>query len=112
MKNKRFTINDGQATITLNVGLTLEGVVHKDVVMNEATVADILDAENDADVSKPLNFSAQLMLRQLVSIGTFTGPFTFGMIGRLKPNDFSLLRSAQAELGNMGEYEPADSATS
>lgn len=102
-----FEFKDGCVVGELKHGMSIEGVVQKHFVMREAMVADLLSAEMEADVSKPLNFSAQLMLLQLVSIGSFKGPFTEGMIRRLRTADWRLLRAAQAEVEGLGEDEAA-----
>lgn len=101
-----FTFAAGRVSGTLRVGLSINGVLQSDFEMREATVDDLLDAELEADVTKPLNFNAQLMVRQLVRIGSFEGPFTVGMIRRLKPVDWRILRAAQSEVDDLGEGEP------
>lgn len=107
-----FVIMDGRVTGPLRHGFMINGVVHKTFTLREATVDDLLDAELEAEVSKPLNFNAQLLARQLVLVGTFEGPFTVGMIRRLKPADWRILRAAQSEVDNMGEDEPASAPAS
>lgn len=102
-----FEFRDGCVEGSLKHGLSIEGVLHKDFVLREATVEDMLDAEHEADVIKPLNFNAQMMARQLVSVGSFKGPFTINMIRRLKPTDWRILRAAQSEVDALGEEEPA-----
>lgn len=101
-----FTFADGRVSGTLRVGLSVNGVLHRDFEVREATVDDLLDAELEADVTKPLNFNAQLMVRQLVRVGSFEGPFTVGMIRRLKPIDWRILRAAQSEIDALGEGAP------
>ena len=98
-----FSFANGHVFGTLKVGMSINGIVHTDFELREAMVDDLLDAENEADVTKPLNFNAQLMVRQLVKVGTFEGPFTVGMIRRLKPTDWRILRAAQSEVDDMGE---------
>ena len=107
-----FEFKDGTVIGELKHGLIIEGVTHKSFTLREAMVDDLLDAEMEADVTKPLNFSAQLMALQLVSIGSFTGPFTIGMIRRLKPADWRILRAAQAEVDRLGEAAPASTPAS
>lgn len=107
-----FVCNDGRVTGPLRHGMTIEGVQHKTFELREATVDDLLDAENEADVTKPLNFNAQLMVRQLVRVGSYEGPFTLNMIRRLKPVDWRILRAAQSEVDDMGEGEQASEAAS
>jgi len=86
-------------------GLVIDGVTHRDFELREASVGDMFDAEIDADVTRPLTFNGQMLLRQLVSIGTFKGPFTMNMLRGLKPADYRALRAKQMELDAMGEAE-------
>lgn len=90
---------------TFTHGLKVDESMQKEYELREATVEDMLDAEMEAGVDTPLNFSAQMLVRQLVSIGTFNGPFTIGMIKKLKPMDFRKLRTTQMELDALGEAE-------
>lgn len=107
-----FVIGDGKITGPLKVGFSVNGVLHKDFELREAMVDDLLDAENEADITKPLNFNAQLLVRQLVRVGSYTGPFTVGMIRRLKPADWRILRAAQSEVDALGEGDPASAPAS
>lgn len=107
-----FTMVDGRISGPLRHGFEIAGVKHKDFEMREATVDDLLDSELEADVTNPLNFSAQLLVRQLVRVGSYNGPFTLTMIRRLKPVDWRLLRAAQAEVDDQGEDEPVSAPAS
>lgn len=93
---------------TLPHGLQIDGTLHTEFEMREASVGDMFDAEGDADVTRPLAFNGQMMLRQLVRIGTFTGPFTVGMLRRLKTADYRALRAKQMELDSEGESGGGD----
>lgn len=86
-------------------GLVIDGVTHRNFEMREANVGDMLDAEFEADVNRPIAFNGQMMLRQLVCVGTFSGPFTMGMLRGLKPADYRALRAKQMELDMQGEAE-------
>jgi phage FluMu protein gp41 len=107
-----FEFDGGFVIGSLKHGLSLEGVVQKTFKMRDSTVDDLLSAEGEADVDKPLNFNSQLMARQLVSVGSFEGPFTMNMIRRLKKHDWRILRAAQTELDTQGEAEPASEKAS
>lgn len=107
-----FKIVDGVLFGSLLHGFEIGGVKHKDFLMREAMVDDLLDAELVADVGRPLNFNAELMSRQLIKVGSFEGPFTVNMIRRLKTPDWRLLRAAQAEIDDQGEDEPASEPAS
>lgn len=102
-----FVFKEGCIFGPLKVGFNIQGVLHKDFQMREALVDDLLDAEQVVDLAKPLNFNAELMARQLVKVGSFEGPFTVGMLRRLKPVDWRILRAAQTEIDLMGEAESA-----
>lgn len=90
-------------------GLVIDGVAHSEFELRESTVEDMLDAELESGVHTPLNFNAQMLLRQLTKVSNkdstavFTGPFTIGMIRRLKPVDFRMLRAKQQEIDALGE---------
>lgn len=107
-----FVIKDGKVFGSLRHGFVIAEVTHKDFILREATVDDLLDAELAVDVSRPLNFNAELMSRQLVKVGSFEGPFTVNMIRRLKTLDWRLLRAAQTEIDDQGEGEPASAPAS
>ena len=99
-----FVCKDGCISGPLKVGIKIEGNLHKTFEMREALLDDLLDAENEVDVTKPLNFNAELVARQLIKVGSYEGPFTVGMLrGRMKPADWRILRAAQTELDLMGE---------
>ena len=102
-----YVIENGVARGTLVAGIVIGGQSAKNFELREYTVEDMLDAESEASVMQPLNFNAQLMVRQLVRLGDFTGPFTLGMVKRLKPIDWRVLRAAQTELESLGEAESA-----
>lgn len=107
-----FEFKDGCVFGPLRHGFLIGGVLHKSFQMRSAVVDDLLDAELETDVTRPLNFNAALMVRQLVKVGTFEGPFTLGLIRRLKPVDWRLLRAAQSEVDELGEDEPASEPAS
>lgn len=90
-------------TGTLKHGLKFGEETHTDFEIREPTTGNLLDAEEEADASKPLNFSAALLARQLIRVGTFEGPFTTGMIRKLHRADFAILLAAQREVDAQGE---------
>lgn len=108
-----FVINpDGTLSGPLPGGFMAEGKLHDFFTMRSADVGDLLDAEMEADVTRPLGFNAALLLRQLVRVGTYEGPFTLNMIRRLKPKAWRQLRAAQSELDALGEDAPASGPAS
>jgi len=86
-------------------GMLIKGVKHLDFEMVEALSEDNFNAEKDASANNVLTFNGALMALQLRKVGTFDGPFTLDLIGRLKPGDYNRLRAAQMELDVLGEGE-------
>lgn len=107
-----FVIEGGVLKGTLKAGMEIKGVAHRDFEMRDSTVEDLLDAELEVDVAKPMNFNTEVMARQLVRVGDYTGPFTTAMIKRLNKHDWRLLRAAQGELDALGEGEPDNAPAS
>lgn len=85
-------------TRELRFGMKIGDAVHREFEMREATVEDMFEAEQLVDTSRPLAFNGQMMCRQLVRVGSFEGPFTLGMIRKLRPADYAVLRKAQLDL--------------
>lgn len=90
---------------TLKRGLKIGDEVHKDFVMREGTAADYFAAELESESSKSITYRAALAAQQLVSIGTFKGPFTLSMLGKLHPADLNQLVEARDALEVEGEAE-------
>lgn len=92
-------------TGTLKHGLKIGDQVHKDFEFREGTAADYFAAEAEADSSKQISFRAALAAQQLQRIGTFNGPFTLSMLGKLHPSDLKMLMDAREALEAEGEGE-------
>lgn len=107
-----FVFKDGRVTGPLKRGIEIAGVVHKDFEMREATVEDLLQAEQETSVANVLGFNAALIAILLVRLGTFDGTITAQMLGRMKQADWRILRAAQTELDDLGEALLGDSAES
>lgn len=107
-KQPGFEIVDGKAVGRLVKGITIAGALHKDFVMQEFDVGMLMSAEQEISSANFLSFNAHLMLQQLVSIGTYTGPFSINMMKPVKGPDWRILRAAQIALEALGEPEPAD----
>ncbi len=107
-----FVIAGGVLKGTFKVGMEIKGVAHKEFEMRDSSVEDLLDAELEVDVAKPMNFNTEVVARQLIRVGDYPGPFTAAMIRRLSKPDWRMLRAAQAELDVLGEDESADAPTS
>jgi phage FluMu protein gp41 len=92
----------------LKVGLSINGELHKDFELREALAGDIFAAEDDATGDKPTTFRAAILARQLVHVGSYKGPFSIEMLGKLKGRDLSVLLTKQRELDALGEGEQLD----
>ncbi|WP_273456393.1 phage tail assembly protein [Nevskia ramosa] len=88
---------------TLKHGLKIGDKTHLEFVMREPTTEDLFEAEDVHGTDTPLKFKGALIARVLVSVGTYTGPFTFGMVRGLKPVDFLTLSEKYAEAEKLGE---------
>jgi phage FluMu protein gp41 len=94
-----------QITGTLKHGLTLAGAVQKDFVLREALAEDYFAAEDETSATKPTTYRTAVVARQLVRLGTYEGPFTLSMLGKLRGADLSILMDKQKELDALGEAE-------
>lgn len=88
-------------------GITIAGVTHKDFEMVEPVMEDLFAAEEEVPPSsgRTMAYNGALMMIQLRRVGTFKGPFTMDMIGKIDPKDYNVLRRAQEELDVLGEAE-------
>ena len=88
---------------TLQHGLQIGDQVHKEFELREALAGDMFEAEADAPTDRAMTYRCALIARQLVRVGTFTGPFTLATLAKLKGPDIAILLAAQAELDAAGE---------
>ena len=99
----------------LKTGLTLgkgeNAIVHKEFEVREGAMSDYFAAENMASINQSLSFDAALLCQRVVNIGSFNGPFTMEIFGRLKPADFAQLRKAMWDADNAGESAPEQQKT-
>lgn len=84
-------------------GMKVGKDVHMDFELREMTTEDMLDAELEVSSATPMNFNAELAMRQLVRVGNYEGPFTVNMVRKLAPVDFHLLRAGLVEVNKLGE---------
>lgn len=98
-------MTEGNRIGTLKHGLKVGDQVEKEFEIRAGTSADYFNAEASADSSKPISFRAALVAQQLVRIGSFQGPFTLTMLGKLKPSDLNTLMDARDALEAEGEAE-------
>lgn len=96
---------------TFKHGLKVGDQVHKEFELREALAGDYFAAEGEATPDRPMSYRAALVARQLVRIGTFEGPFSLAMLGKLKGRDLATLLAAQQDLDIEGESEQPAVAT-
>jgi phage FluMu protein gp41 len=100
-------------TGTLKHGLKIGDQVHKEFEFRpEVTAGDYFAAEDEAGGNGTLRFKAALVARQLVRIGSFTGPFSSAVLGKLKPTDLAKLYGVRDALEDEGNAEPSGEPTS
>ncbi len=90
-------------TGTLRRGLRIGDQVHTEFELREATAGDYFAAEADTSSDRAITFRAALLARQLTRIGSFTGPFTLQMLGKLHPSDLDVMLAARDALEREGE---------
>lgn len=88
---------------TLKQGLKVGETVHKEFELRQCTSADYFAAEASTDSSKSITFQAALVAQQLLRIGTYEGPFTLAMLGKMTPGDLQKMVAARSELEAEGE---------
>lgn len=89
----------------LKHGLKVGTEVHKSFEIREASAGDLFAAEVEVTPERQYSFAAAMLCQQLLSIGTFTGPFTLAVLGKLKRSDLSILQEARLALDEEGEAE-------
>lgn len=95
-------------TGTLKHGLKIGETAHREFEFRaDVTCEDYFAAEEEAGGNTSLRFRAALVARQLVRIGTFTGPFNSAMLGKLKTADLAQLYRVRDALEEEGNAEPS-----
>ena len=103
-----------QTTGTLKRGLKVGEVMHKEFELRpDVTASDWFAAEDDAQSRTSLRFEAALVARQLVRIGSFEGPFSSALLGKLHPDDLAILLNAAKALEDAGNVaSPGEQSSS
>jgi hypothetical protein len=94
---------------TLPIGLVVDGVHHRTFVLRPPTVQDNIDAINEVGSANPVELSAAIFARQLVSVGTLVQanmlppqagatPISTDLLRRMHPGDFNEIERASARL--------------
>lgn len=88
-------------------GLQVGAELHKDFEIRASNVGDMIDAEADAPVDRRLAFRTALLGRQIVRLGTLSGPIDFKLLRGLHPVDLDILSQAQQKVDAEGNAEPS-----
>lgn len=96
---------------TFKRGMKIGKDVHMEFELRPMTTEDLLDAELEVPMGKPMNFNAALAALQLVRVGDFDGPFTINMVRKLDPVDFQILRESLGKVAALGEESSPNSQT-
>lgn len=89
--------------ISLKTGFQFDGKYYTDVVVREASLGDMMAAENDAPAYNPISFKAALICRCIEKVEGIDTPITMSMMRELSPKDWHLLArgfDALEEVGN------------
>jgi phage FluMu protein gp41 len=96
----------------LKHGIKIGDTVHREFVVRDLSVEDMVESEKEASAHQVHAFNVQQLCRALVQIGDFKGPFVPTHIHRLKKGDYFKLLGAMNEADEMGEGEQDSTASS
>lgn len=113
-------------TFDLRDGLKIGETVHKECEMREATAADAIDGSAEGEVLRatpggwvlvqsPALVEMNILRRQIVRVGEYSGPFTLEIVKTLSSFDLTMIRAvvegydqaALLEVGQRGRDDPA-----
>lgn len=110
-----------QGLIAFAKPITIAGVNYTHFGFREATVDDMFESEDELaqtgrGTQTPLQFNAQMMIRQITKVVNdkgemFEGPFTLNMLKAWGTKNYSIIRAKQIEMDVLGEAESSDSAS-
>ena len=92
-------------------GMRIGETVHQDFEIREPLVADMVEAEKTVPPTDLHAFNIELLCRVTVRIGTFTGPFSANMFGRLKRPDYNAMTQGMLQADNLGKPIPDGAET-
>ena len=96
--------------VTLNKGLKVGEVVHKEAELREATAGDFIDAAEESEklvltpegnyvlIASPTLVGLNTLRRQIVKIGEYDGPLTMREVKMLSSGDINRLQNAAGKL--------------
>ena len=88
--------------ITLKHGFMVGGNAHKDIVLREPTLGDMMAAEEEAPVYNQIAFRAALACRCIEKVDGFDGVITLNMMRALKPADWRIIAKAVDDMEAAG----------
>ena len=106
--------------VTLQKGLKIGDVVHKEAEIREATAGDMIEATEESErlvltpegnymlVASPTLVGLNTLRRQIVKVGASDGPLTLAEMKMLSGGDINLLQQKAAQLEDAGMKEVAD----
>lgn len=94
----------GTVIKTLKKAWKVGGQSATDIELREPTVADLVEAEKEANPSLgPNAFNVALACRTVVRAGTFTGPFVAGHFNDMPASSWYVVRAGMQEAEALGE---------
>lgn len=91
-------------TKTLKKAWKVGGAEAREVELREATVDDLVAAEQEANPGlSPNAFNRALLCQVIVRAGDFTGPFAAGHFKGMPADTFATLREGMQEAAALGE---------
>jgi len=86
-------------TGTLPIGITVDGVTHREFELRPATLGDNIDAIDEVGAENQLKLSAAMMARQLVKLGTLPeDKINTALLRTLRTEDWNALDVEAMEL--------------
>lgn len=97
-------------TGVLPIGVTVEGVVHREFTLKPAIVLDNIEAIDEVGSHNPVALQAAVMARQLTQLGTLKpADINYSLLCSMDPRDFNKLDEAAGELAKKALPAPSDS---
>lgn len=99
--------NTNTKTVFLKHGIPMGDKCLKKITLREPVLADMLAAEGNGNIAtQPIRYRVALLSEVICSADDFQGPFTVGMLSKLKPNDYYALSQTLGDVEDAGEEQP------
>ena len=93
----------------LPIGITVDGVLHREFALKPARVVDSIDAVEEVGSHNPIAVVAAVLARQLMQLGSIKpADIDYDLVCELDPRDFNALEAAAGELAKKALPEPSD----